>query len=172
MSVAAGDFLENNIMIFAGGAPRSNGTGKKQKMFKLNSNLCFLGQVILYSKDSSGNNLFDLRAIIQGEQFASSFGYSMTVLDCDGDRFVFHRFCAIKSHEILLRHADLVVGAPFFYTRTEGGAVYVYLNKDLRLGKFDNNLKLTGKPESRFGFALANASDLNKVRRNFFNRVN
>lgn len=57
-----------------------------------------------------------------------------------------------------------MVGAPFYYSKTEGGAVYVYLNKDLRSGKFDTYLKLTGKPESRFGFSLANASDLNKVR--------
>jgi len=55
------------------------------------------------------------------------------------------------------------VGAPFFYTKTEGGAAYVYLNRNLRSGKFDAHIKLTGKPESRFAFALANASDLNKV---------
>lgn len=129
MSVSSGDFLEDKKLTYAGGAPRSNGTG----------------QVIFYSKDL-GKNLFDHRGTLQGEQFASSFGYSMTTLDCDGDG-----------------HADLVVGAPFFYSKTEGGAVYVYLNRALRSGKFGEHLRLTGKPESRFGFALANASDLNKV---------
>ncbi|KAJ6219410.1 hypothetical protein RDWZM_005222 [Blomia tropicalis] len=128
MSVTSGDFFDKKKLTFAGGAPRSNGTG----------------QVILYTKNL-GKNLFDLRGILQGEQFASSFGYSMTSLDCDGDG-----------------HSDLIVSAPFYYSKTEGGAVYQYLNKNLRLGKFDQYMKLTGKPESRFGFALANAGDLNR----------
>lgn len=104
-----------------------------------------LGQVIFYSQDS-GKLEFDLKGILQGEQFASSFGYSMASLDCDGDK-----------------HSDLVVGAPFYYSSTEGGAVYVFLHKDLHLNAFDKFQRLTGKFESRFGFALANAGDLNKV---------
>lgn len=56
---------------------------------------------------------------------------------------------------------DLVVGAPFYYSRTEGGAVYIYLNEGGKILKPATRLK--GKPESRFGFALANAGDLNKV---------
>lgn len=130
MSMAVGDFLGRGASVFAGGAPRSNGTG----------------QVVLYKKNT-GQNLFETRAIISGEQFASSFGYSMTALDADGDGV-----------------ADLVVGAPFFYSKGEGGAVYQYLGKDMKLGKFAASLRLTGKLESRFGFALANASDLNQDR--------
>lgn len=54
-----------------------------------------------------------------------------------------------------------MVGAPFYYTKSEGGAVYLYLNSK---GRFTEvSTRLTGKPESRFGFALANAGDLNKV---------
>ncbi|UXI15735.1 serine/threonine-protein kinase/endoribonuclease IRE1-like [Sarcoptes scabiei] len=127
MSVASGDFFGDKLII-ASGAPRSNGTG----------------QVIFYNKDSRKIE-FDLRGILNGEQFASSFGYSMTSLDCDGDK-----------------HSDLAVGAPFYYSGQNGGAVYVYRSSDLSSNNFDKFSKLTGKLESRFGFALANAGDLNK----------
>lgn len=146
MSVTSGDFLSNKL-IYASGAPRSNGTGVYRISIEWSTlNLFPLGQVIFYNKNASGKNLFDLGGILHGEQFASSFGYTMATLDCDGDG-----------------HADLAVGAPFYYTKSEGGAVYLYLNKDLRSAHFDKYLKITGKPESRFGFALANASDLNRV---------
>src|SRR6218665_2479066 len=118
MSVASGDFLQDKKMIFATGAPRSNGTG----------------EVVFFSKEL-GSNILGTRGVLRGEQFASSFGYSMTAADVDGDG-----------------HADLIVGAPFFYNKTNGGAVYVYLSSDLRSGKFEPSVKLTGKPESRFGF--------------------
>ncbi|KAH9493727.1 Itga7p, partial [Dermatophagoides farinae] len=127
MSVASGDFLGDKIII-ATGAPRSNGTG----------------EVIFYSKDS-GRIEFDIRGRLHGEQFGSSFGYSMASLDCDGDK-----------------HSDLAIGAPFYYDGNDGGAVYVYLEKDLRIGAFHKRIRLTGKLESRFGFALANAGDLNR----------
>lgn len=73
MSVASGDFFDNmdNKTTFAAGAPRSNGTG----------------QVIFYKKNQK-TNLFGVEGVLQGEQFASSFGYSMTTLDCDGDGYV------------------------------------------------------------------------------------
>lgn len=64
---------------------------------------------------------------------------------------------------VVFSHSDLAVGAPFFWNKNAGGAVYVYLSKDLRAGRLDKFQKLIGKPESRFGFSVANASDLNKV---------
>lgn len=59
------------------------------------------------------------------------------------------------------RKPDLIISAPFYFGRDSGGAVYVYINQNYG---FDSgvSIKLTGKPESRFGFALANAGDLNK----------
>lgn len=39
--------------------------------------------------------------------------------------------------------------------------MYLYLNKDHDIPK-KFNLRLTGKPESQFGIAIANAGDLNK----------
>ncbi|OTF71504.1 integrin alpha-PS1-like protein [Euroglyphus maynei] len=102
------------------------------------------GEIIFYSKDS-GRIEFDIRGRLHGEQIGSSFGYSMASLDCDGDK-----------------HSDLAIGAPFYYDGNVGGAVYVYLEKDLRTGSFDKRIRLTGKLESRFGFSLANAGDLNR----------
>lgn len=54
------------------------------------------------------------------------------------------------------------MGAPFYYSKTAGGAAYLYLNKNIRKNNFKRSLKLTGKPESRFSFALASAGSLNK----------
>lgn len=81
---------------------------------------------------------------LDGEQFASGFGYQLVTADVNGDNL-----------------PDLLVSAPFFFGRHEGGAVYVYLNDDHKINKkFD--LKLTGKLESRFGLAVANMGDINK----------
>lgn len=66
-------------------------------------------------------------------------------MDCNGDKKL-----------------DLIVGAPFYYSKSEGGAVYVYLNTPEGLQNQTYSLRLTGKPESRFGFALSNLGDLNK----------
>lgn len=46
--------------------------------------------------------------------------------------------------------ADLIVGAPFYYDREAGGAVYVYSNPpDGGLTASTPYVKLVGKPESR-----------------------
>ncbi|XP_054286091.1 integrin alpha-PS1-like isoform X2 [Macrosteles quadrilineatus] len=129
MSVTAGHFLSDDEMVYAAGAPRSKGTG----------------EVVLYTKKSSTiQTLMNVRQIISGEQFASSFGYEVATADVNGDKL-----------------PDLLVGAPFYFTRELGGAVYIYMNVDHCLN-CTQPLKLTGKTESRFGFAIANLGDLNK----------
>lgn len=82
--------------------------------------------------------------VIDGEQFASNFGYELATADLNGDSL-----------------PDLIVAAPFFFGRHEGGAVYIYQNENHHLPKTPS-LKLTGKLESRFGLALANLGDINK----------
>ncbi|XP_058812027.1 integrin alpha-PS1 [Topomyia yanbarensis] len=101
------------------------------------------GQVIIFSNRDKRNPIFKEREL-RGEQFGSSFGYELATADVNGD------------------HApDLLVAAPFYFAKSEGGAVYVYQNVN---NNFTENYttKLTGKLESRFGMALANLGDINK----------
>ncbi|XP_053209007.1 integrin alpha-PS1-like [Panonychus citri] len=127
MSVTSGKFFGNNLS-YVGGAPRSNGTG----------------QVIFYSKRKS--TLFAVELILNGEQFASSFGYTILAMDLQNDN---------KS--------DLIVGAPFYYdgSRSTEGAVYIYYNTGKGIqSKYD--VRLFGKQDSRFGWSLADLGDINK----------
>ena len=125
MAVTGGKYFHDSYT-FVGGAPRSENHGQVMFFDKLKSN----PMTILQKLD--------------GEQFASGFGYQLVTADVNGDN-----------------HPDLLVSAPFFFGRQEGGAVYIYLNDDRRINKkFD--MKLTGKLESRFGLAVANLGDINK----------
>ncbi len=75
MSVAIGRII-NNRTTYIGGAPRSNNTG----------------QVFLFTQTEEAyieaNKLLDIspQNILSGEQFGSCFGYSLAVLDLNGDR--------------------------------------------------------------------------------------
>lgn len=128
MSVTAAKFFHVNITTFVGGAPRSANHG----------------QVFFFDKSSRPATPMDVRKKLDGEQFASGFGYELTTADVNGDSL-----------------PDLLVSAPFYFDKHEGGAVYVFLNDEYKINKkFD--LRLTGKLESRFGLALANIGDINK----------
>lgn len=103
------------------------------------------GQVVIFSKgQTAAMNPMSATMIIEGEQFGSSFGYELISADINGDGFT-----------------DLIVAAPFYFTRHEGGAVYVYQNFNHHLPN-NYTLKLTGKFESKFGIAMANIGDINK----------
>ncbi|KFM66138.1 Integrin alpha-PS1, partial [Stegodyphus mimosarum] len=128
MSVTTGVFFDGKRS-FVGGAPRSNGTG----------------QVIFFTKGKVGEAVFDVQLILNGEQFASSFGYTLASIDINSDGYL-----------------DLAVGAPFYYSKAKGGAVYIYMNSPEGIKETDEPIKITGKPESRFGFAIENAGDLNR----------
>lgn len=128
MAVTGGRYFGPH-MSYVAGAPRSAGHG----------------QVMIFSKgDPPTSNPINLTAVLDGEQFASSFGYELATADVNGDGL-----------------PDLLVSAPFYFTRDEGGAVYIYQNENHRLPAIPK-LKLTGKLESRFGLALANLGDINK----------
>lgn len=125
MAVTGGKYF-NSSYTYVGGAPRSENNG----------------QVMFFSKQKS--NPMSVLLKLDGEQFASGFGYQLATADVNGDGL-----------------PDLLVSAPFYFDKHEGGAVYVYLNDDNSIKKnFD--MKLTGKLESRFGLALANLGDINK----------
>lgn len=124
--MTGGKYYSSNYS-YAAGAPRESGHG----------------EVLLFSKARLSEPL-QLHQRLQGEQFASSFGYELATADINGDY-----------------QPDLLVAAPFYFTRNEGGAVYVYQNEHNELPS-SYTLRLTGKVESRFGLALANIGDLNK----------
>ena len=101
---------------------RSNGTGQVLLFTKRTSSdqRSYFGR-LTDGSNSKSSPILDLQLVIDGEQFASSFGYTLAVLDINGDK-----------------QLDLVVGAPFYYNSKQshaGGAIYIYLNKDGQ-GKF------------------------------------
>lgn len=126
MSVTAAKF-NGDKYIYVGGAPRSENHG----------------QVLLFEKSSSPVQVMEVLKTLDGEQFASGFGYQVAIADVNGDN-----------------SPDLLVSAPFYFNKLEGGAVYVYLNDENQIKNYSQ--KLTGKLESRFGLALANIGDINK----------
>lgn len=68
MSVAAGNFFDKSLA-YAAGAPRSNGTG----------------QVILFTRRDFQPDM-DIALTLDGEQFASSYGYEIMSADVNGDK--------------------------------------------------------------------------------------
>ncbi|XP_026677028.1 integrin alpha-PS1 [Diaphorina citri] len=135
MAVTGGEFFGGEQMAYAAGAPRSNGTG----------------EVLLFSKSFKTSNqpdhgILEPRLVLTGEQIGSSFGYELTTVDVNGDK-----------------KPDLVVGAPFYFDKEGGGAVYIYVNSGQYCLNCQPPVRLTGKTlESRFGIAIANLGDLNK----------
>lgn len=129
MSASGGYFFNKTSMTYVAGAPRAN----------------FTGRVFFFEK-TKGVQEMGIRLIINGTQFASSFGYEILAVDIDQDGY-----------------DELLVGAPFYYRKDSGGAVYIYDNI-----RFCTNFTcqpkeiLTGKPESRFGFAITSLGDINK----------
>ncbi|CAH0585673.1 unnamed protein product [Chrysodeixis includens] len=134
MSVTSGNFFGGDRASYVAGAPRAHGTG----------------EVVIFSKLATEDwgrtdlNILNFTLLLKGEQFGSNFGYEVASADVNGDGL-----------------PDLLVGAPFYFSRDVGGAVYLYLNVNSSLQQ-QYNVKLTGKQESQFGIAIANAGDLNK----------
>ena len=68
MSVTVGNFFGKGLA-YAAGAPRSNGTG----------------QVVILTREYRKEDM-DVALILDGQQFASSFGYEIAAADVNGDK--------------------------------------------------------------------------------------
>lgn len=144
MSVTVGNFFGTGLA-YAAGAPRSNGTG----------------QVILLTRRDNKPDM-DVAFILDGEQFASSFGYEITSADVNGDKY--NNFIILKNiiNIFILNYylfftfriSDLIIAAPFYFNKAEGGAVYVYttLQKSYKEYEKSKPIKLVGREESRLSF--------------------
>ena len=101
------------------------------------------GQVVIFVKCHS--ELLKVQMVLSGDNFASQYGYALTTADVDNDGL-----------------ADLFVAAPFYHADKAGGAVYYYRNTQQGLDPTAKPLVLKGRrSESRFGFALSSAGDVN-----------
>ncbi|KAF2351324.1 Integrin alpha-2 [Trinorchestia longiramus] len=128
-SVTTGHFFGDYVS-YVGGAPRSNGTG----------------QVVFFSRAKIGESLLVVDLILDGEMFASSFGFEILGLDINNDKW-----------------DDLLVSAPFYRSRHASGAVYLYMNDRTGLKRNSPYVKIEGPPgESRFGFSMTSLGDLNR----------
>ncbi|XP_066254673.1 integrin alpha-PS1 isoform X1 [Euwallacea similis] len=133
MSVGGGHFFAKDNYTFVAGAPRSQ----------------MVGQVYFFDKKPPSSE-FVISLVITGEQFASSFGYEVLVVDVNNDGL-----------------DDLLVGAPFYYSENKGGAVYVYYHlNNCEKSKMELECKsdavFYGTEQSRFGFAMTSIGDINK----------
>ncbi|XP_040028299.2 integrin alpha-6 isoform X1 [Gasterosteus aculeatus] len=104
------------------------------------------GAVVLLKKGDDTTKALLEEFTLQGEGLASSFGYDLTVLDLNGDKWL-----------------DIVVGAPQYFEKDGeiGGAVYVYVNK---AGKWNQvtPIRIDGTKDSMFGQAVENLGDINQ----------
>ena len=100
------------------------------------------GQVVIFVKCHS--ELLSVQLVFTGDNFASQFGYALTTADVNNDGF-----------------SDLFVAAPFYHRGQAGGAVYYYTNGPDGLDTNQTPTILKGFADSRFGFAISSAGDVN-----------
>ncbi|KAF5288330.1 hypothetical protein FQR65_LT12064 [Abscondita terminalis] len=129
MSVTAGKFFDTHNVSYAAGAPRSQDHG----------------QVYIFNKHI-GELEMEVKFAINGEQFASNFGYEIIAADFNNDGY-----------------DDLLVSAPFYFQGDIGGGVYMYYNlKSCNWTHCQYDSVVRGKLESQFGISLANLGDINR----------
>ncbi|XP_023336836.1 integrin alpha-PS1, partial [Eurytemora carolleeae] len=132
MAVAAGNFL-----------PPSRSCGEYLSYAAGAPRANSTGQVVIFVKCHS--ELLNVQLVLAGDAFASQFGYALAAVDVNNDGFT-----------------DLFVSAPFYHSREFGGAVYYFKNSAVGLNPKEPPIILRGGgPESRFGFAISSAGDVN-----------
>lgn len=112
--------INDTSYIFIASAPRaSNGRGEIRfytKRFVSASNFGYDTLQTMFHMDNNHSVPF----VLTGEQIGSYFGHTMTAGDLNGDG-----------------HTDLVISAPFYYSKkpSYGGAVYIYYGLDGKVRK-------------------------------------
>ncbi|XP_052091762.1 integrin alpha-PS1-like isoform X1 [Mytilus californianus] len=142
-SVTSGHYYSTNTkdMMYVGGSPHANGTG----------------QVVLFYQETGGYLKYRDNQIIKGDEQFSLFGFELATVDLNNDSY-----------------DDLIVGSPLHYEKSRaGGAIYVYMGKAGGITGGSKPIKITNQKESeeecamttctesRFGFSLAPAGDIN-----------
>nr|XP_008119196.1 PREDICTED: integrin alpha-L isoform X2 [Anolis carolinensis] len=102
-----------------------------------------LGRVFIFEVNVTTNN-WTLKQEIEGQQTGSYFGGVLCTLDVDSD----------QETDFLL------IGAPFHFTETEGGCVYVYGWEEDRLVLLGELKGDPGYPLGRFGAAISDLKDI------------
>ncbi|CAF1084195.1 unnamed protein product [Adineta ricciae] len=139
--------MNDRSYIFIASAPRaSNGRGEIRFFTKRFVSSHTFGYDTLQPIFHMNNNR-SVPLMLVGEQTGSYFGHTLTAGDLNGDG-----------------HTDLVVSAPFFYSKkpSYGGAVYIYYGLNGRFSDERREILQGPAAESRFGFAVVCIPDLNK----------
>ncbi|VDI37504.1 integrin alpha 6 [Mytilus galloprovincialis] len=142
-SVTSGHYHSTNPndMMYVGGAPHANGVGR----------------VVLFYQETGGYLKYRDNQIIEGEEQFSLFGFELATVDLNNDGY-----------------DDLIVGSPLHYEKSRaGGAIYVYMGKAGGITSGSKPVRITNEKESeeecamttctesRFGFSLSPAGDIN-----------
>ncbi|ELU18032.1 hypothetical protein CAPTEDRAFT_222780 [Capitella teleta] len=117
-----------------------------------------LGQVLMFSQDTANRRLkISDDNYLTGEQFGSNFGHDFAVVDLNNDK-----------------NEDIVVGAPFYYEKGIGGAIYVFISGPKGVTSDTVPIKIYSRSmntsectlldceNARFGFSIANIGDVDK----------
>ncbi|BFY97498.1 hypothetical protein BsWGS_00539 [Bradybaena similaris] len=115
------------------------------------------GEIVFFKQAPGGVLRYEKPQIIQGSMDFSGFGSSLETVDLNNDGY-----------------DDLIVGAPYYYKRNRGGAIYVFLGGEkmitsdtvpieiLSRSMGDEECEALKCEHARFGLSISKLGDVNK----------